>query len=512
MTRPGRRQERAGNRAHEPSQPARRRPEYRTSDHALATVGSAALLSTQIVARLFAVAFVAVATRELAPTEYSSFAVAANVFAIATLIADFGTSRVVTREVASGLHPAGVLQQTAWIAAVLGAVAGAMVSVYGVAAYGGDTRAATLLVAAAVPAHAVLTSLFGALDGTGRVAMRSALTFALNTSIAIGGLLAILAFGSAFAAVAVMALSPWVVVAATGFLMHRRDLLHVRPTASTQRTFGFLRSSLPFAALSGVAVLYTKFDLLVLSKVVGPVATSNYDAAVRVVEGIAFPSTILASISLVLLARRLGDGAHADAQRLLARIAWAATTGGLVMGGLAFGVAEPLTSLFLGPGFAGSAPLIRILAIQVPLLFVSAVQGAVVGAGHTLRHAVSLGFGLLALMVVADLVAVPRYGAAGAAWTTVAVQSVNVWLYAARNRRVLGLSFGRPRPGALAGASVAAVVGMLLGGRLGVLALLPAASAALSALWLTGGLRREDVTFVARLIRERNDHHGDVIE
>jgi O-antigen/teichoic acid export membrane protein len=475
-----------------------------TSDRAVATFGSSALLVTQVLARVWAVLFLAVATRLLAPTEYSSFAVAANVLAIASLIADFGTSRVVTREVASGTPSPDVLQETAWVAGLLGVATAAGAALFGIVAYAGETELATVVVAAATPAHAILTSFFGALDGSGRLVLRSTMTFALNVSVAIGGLAAVVVFESAFAAVAVMAVSPWAILFVTGVLMRRMNLWRIRPAVRLHRAVEFLRAALPFAALSGVAVIYTRFDLLILSKAASPVATSNYDAAVRVVEGLAFPSTVLASVALVLLARRLGNQDTAGAQRVLDRIAWAATTSGLMLGGLAFGLAEPLADLLLGAQFAGSEPLIRVLALQVPLLFVANAQGAVVGAGHTMRHAVALGLVLLGLIVVADLIAVPHFGAPGAAWTTVAVQLLNVGLYNVRNRRVLGLHFGAPRMGALAAAAVTAGIAVLTADDLGVLAVAPAAGAGAVTLWVTGALRRDDVEFLTGVLRLRS--------
>lgn len=176
----------------------------------------------------------------------------------------------------------------------------------------------------------------------------------------------------------------------------------------------------------------TQLDQLVLSVVGGGLALGLYVVANTVARLVSVPALTLASLAVT----KVGNAADPAARRAVfgryLRTALALSVAGAAAVALA---GEWIIALFFGSGFAGSVPLVPVLALAAACLGAKAVLAAgLKGLGQPLAVARGEAAGLGAL-AVALVVLVPGHGAMGAAVAATlgqAVGTVGMVLFARR--------------------------------------------------------------------------------
>jgi O-antigen/teichoic acid export membrane protein len=194
-----------------------------------------------------------------------------------------------------------------------------------------------------------------------------------------------------------------------------------------------LQQSWPFALAGVFYLIYFQSDILLLGWMVGPEAAGLYNAAFAVMAAV----YLLPSVAYQkYLLPKLHRWAEHDRPRFLAvyRFGNAAS---LLLG---FAVAAALLlvapwgmPLVFGEAYRTSGQLLLVLALAVPGRYLATSVGSVLVTQDNMRRKVWL-MGLTALVNLAlNMLLIPRYGVYGAAWATVASESVLVlaYLYAA---------------------------------------------------------------------------------
>ncbi|MGD0675038.1 MAG: oligosaccharide flippase family protein [Polyangiaceae bacterium] len=190
----------------------------------------------------------------------------------------------------------------------------------------------------------------------------------------------------------------------------------VRPVLDRAWAKTALHQSLPLWFAGLFSMLYFKVDTLFLRSMSGDAELGVYGAAFKLFEGVMVLPAVLLSVLFPRLARVHDDP---PAQRRLERLLGAVllASGALVAATcLAFGA--PLIRVVFGPGFGRAVPLLRILAVGVPLLFLNYGLTHFLVARDRGMMTQWFAFGMLGLNVVLDIVLIPRAGGAGAAWAT----------------------------------------------------------------------------------------------
>jgi O-antigen/teichoic acid export membrane protein len=175
-----------------------------------------------------------------------------------------------------------------------------------------------------------------------------------------------------------------------------------------------LRSAAAFLVFTGSQRLVERLDLLLLRALGLPLAEVGMYAAA---QSVAMPPALLGNSYASTVQTRV----HLAESRTVGRRAgWRAMAiglGTLPAALVAVFLAEPLVALAYGPKFGGTAELVAPLLLAGSLHATSTLASAVLqGLGHV-RWTSVLGVTQVAVTAVALLVVVPRYGAAGAAWT-----------------------------------------------------------------------------------------------
>jgi PST family polysaccharide transporter len=184
-----------------------------------------------------------------------------------------------------------------------------------------------------------------------------------------------------------------------------------------------LREGSTLFVVSGASALYGSATVLILGVQVSVHDVGLYGGAERIHRAF---SSLFGPLSQAVYPH-IAHTAHGEPDRARQLAGWSlAIMGGLglVLGGLAAAGAGWWTALLLGPRFTGSVPLLRILALQLPLTGASRVLGAQwmlsVGLDRSFARIV-VAAALIHLALVPALVAV--LGAAGAAWAFVTTEA-----------------------------------------------------------------------------------------
>jgi len=241
---------------------------------------------------------------------------------------------------------------------------------------------------------------------------------------------------TATTAILCTAASFWLIAAIQTILLNRRLAAVVAPGEATFETGRWLATSLPIITVVGFYVLLTYVDVIILQMFRSPESVAYYHAATKTLALVAF---VHFSVSAATAHRFTSYHAAGDRERLTAFVAsavrwtfWPSLALMIVL--LALG--RPLLSLF-GRDFASAYPLMFLLAIGL-------MARASVGPSERLlsmlgeQRACAFAYaGAFAFNLVACLLLIPEFGAAGAAIaTSLALIIESALLFAIVKRRL----------------------------------------------------------------------------
>lgn len=180
-----------------------------------------------------------------------------------------------------------------------------------------------------------------------------------------------------------------------------------------------LRRSCFFFGSVILVQLHSRTDQLLLNAFAGSAELGIYAGAYKFLEQILMFPAMLTAVLLPALSRR----SEAETTRGLEQAYFAILVLALAMA-VGFSVAaRPLVAIVLGPGFERAAGVLAILAWGIPGLFLASASGLFYSVNGLEQRAFVRNLMGLATAVGLGLILIPRYGAAGAAWSMVASYS-----------------------------------------------------------------------------------------
>jgi O-antigen/teichoic acid export membrane protein len=200
-----------------------------------------------------------------------------------------------------------------------------------------------------------------------------------------------------------------------------------------------LRTALPLAGLSTLAIVSQRLNILMLSTITGDTATGWFSAAARVVEGLKIGHYAVLGALFPALARLMRPGESGPPRLSAAQTLRPALIRLLALAiGLALSVtvlASPLVGLIYGPRFAPSVGALQILVwslIPYTLTAVISLRLVTLGAeGVVLKGVVA---GLVISLILYGLL-IPRFGLMGACWGMLAAECVQAGEFLWLNKR-----------------------------------------------------------------------------
>jgi len=170
--------------------------------------------------------------------------------------------------------------------------------------------------------------------------------------------------------------------------------------------------------------LFDKLDLFVLKALGASAAAAGLYGAAQNLTII--PNLVALSVTTLLLStlsRSLRAGDDAGARALVVN----AMRGVLVMfpfAGVAAGASTAVATMIYGSAFAATGPLLAVLIIAALMSVMIAVASAILTAAGRPGWAMLATFPVAPLALAGHVVAIPRFGAVGAAYVTLVVASI----------------------------------------------------------------------------------------
>jgi O-antigen/teichoic acid export membrane protein len=193
-----------------------------------------------------------------------------------------------------------------------------------------------------------------------------------------------------------------------------------------QRVFG---GGVWLFVLSLASLAHFAADTVMLGYLQPYEQVARYQAAAKLLEASQFVVRPLTLILLPVCAALASRQQWPRLRRLMHEMFAGMAVLGVAAWGLVALFALPIVRIVYTAAYDDSAEVLRVLYLSVPGLYIATVAMLLASATMREKRAVVIMATGVALNVALNLVAIPRYGALGAAWVTVVSQTVvGLWL------------------------------------------------------------------------------------
>jgi O-antigen/teichoic acid export membrane protein len=190
-----------------------------------------------------------------------------------------------------------------------------------------------------------------------------------------------------------------------------------------------LKDSWPFSFAAFFYFVYFQSDVILVKYFVGDAEAGLYNVAFTILAAIyIFPNVVYQKFLMPKIHR------WASNDRLMFRRVYVKGNQWMLIIGLVFMLIAWFVIPFFVPFFFGveygeSNKYLKILIVSVPIMFVASSAGAAMTTSSHMKIKIKF-MGIVAILnVLLNLIAIPKYGAAGAAYVTVISNSLLLSLY-----------------------------------------------------------------------------------
>ncbi len=388
------------------------------------TLATGVQVGGRILGAMLGVLVAAALARSLSRPEFGELALALTVLGLAGSLGDFGISQIAIREMArrpeDRARIAGALCVAQLVMGVVLGVLGAGVAL--LLMKGAQPRLMAALVMATMPLGAV-----GAFNIAAQARLRPELVITpvlVQSVIWLGAVLLLDAVHAGLAlygaGYAVSALAQAAVTLALG-----ARITALTFTGTRRTIISLLASSWPIG-LAGVSVTaYYKIDGVILFHYRGATASAYYSAAYRVIDVLQILPATISGVLFPLLAGAQREGAaHGRVEQLFEFSIALLLAAALPVAACGAIIAPSMIDLIYGPHFHYSSHLLQILLPAfIPICMGWILTGQLILHGMMRPYIVITAVGAV-LNVLANAIAIPKYGAAAAAWATTATELI----------------------------------------------------------------------------------------
>jgi O-antigen/teichoic acid export membrane protein len=207
-----------------------------------------------------------------------------------------------------------------------------------------------------------------------------------------------------------------------------------------------LSRSLLLFALALMTLVHFSADTILMGYMRPYADVATYEAAAKLLEASQFfvrPITMTLFPVCAALAARSRWG---ELSGMLDRMFLSVCAVGLCAAAGVALLADPIVRVVYTDAYGEAARVLRVLYLSVPGLYAATVGTFVAASVHREARAVAVFAAGVLLNVVVNLWAIPRYGPIGAAWVTVATQTLTAaWLGVEAYRAVAGRRLATPK-------------------------------------------------------------------
>ena len=384
--------------------------------------------SSQLGFKLLGFAVLALMARGLSQAEYGKLMFALTLCGVTVLVTDLGASTDLSRRVAAA--PGGARRRLeAVLSARLPLLAAYLVLL---SAWVAVTKPDALAVAVAIAVFSALkdvyrtySSLFLGLHRVGYAAATYGISLLVLLAAVAAGTMT--GAGLAWMTGAHVLSGAVLLAAAAGITRLRIGPIRLRwGWRLMQPVFG---RSVWLFALSLAGLAHFSADTVMLGYMQPYEQVARYQAAATLLEASQFAVRPLTLILLPVCAALASRQQWDDLRRLMHRMFAGMAVLGVAAWGFVALLSLPIIRIVYTAAYDDSAEVLRVLYLSVPGLYAATVAMLVASSTMGEKRAVLIMAAGVTLNVALNLVAIPRYGALGAAWVTVASQTfVGLWL------------------------------------------------------------------------------------
>ena len=368
-------------------------------------------------------------TRHLHRADYGRYVVVTSLILIVALITEGGIANLGVREFsgAPGPERREFMRNLIGMRISLSALGGAGAIVFALlAGYPRAVVEGTVIAAFGLVLAGVQVTLTVPLTAALRLQWLAALDF-LVPAVTASTLVVLVVLGAPllpFFGAAVLAYATSLIITAS---LVRREVT-LRPAFSPARWRGLLRDSAVFAAATAFGVVYFQVVVVAMSLISTPGQTGVFSLAFRILSVVNGIPVLLVGSAFPILLRAASDDRerlrYASARLLEGNLLLGGWLSLLVVAGAPFAI-----HVIGGPGFAGSATVLRILGAGVIATFVAALFAMTLLSLRAYRLLIFTSVGMVVLAVALCALLIPAHGARGAAVVTLTLEVVLACTY-----------------------------------------------------------------------------------
>lgn len=208
------------------------------------------------------------------------------------------------------------------------------------------------------------------------------------------------------------------------------------PLAAPASISDTAKQSFPFGAALFLQLVYYQSDVVMLTLLSTPAQAGYYNISFALIAATyILPTAVFQRFFLP----RIHEWSNEN-QIKLRHFSFVASlsigTVGLLVAALFYAASDLIVTLLYGEDYAASAPILRLLSLSIPAIYVSYNFGAILTAQNMKNKTYSMA--LVALFnITANILVIPTYGAMGAAATTLASAVLLLGLYFLLARKTL---------------------------------------------------------------------------
>ena len=379
--------------------------------------------SSDVVRKLLGYVVLATLARALSKTDMGELFFAMTFASVFAMLTELGTSRYLTRKVAQS--PERALDHLAEVLSLrVPAVAIAFALLTGIGLFLMPERAHILLpVSVFVLLGDLYYSFASLLVGLRRLGYRF-VTGLIDVVLLVGLVLLAVRLGWTLSGVLVCYVVSSVTLVAVTALVVRWRFGPYRLVLDRARLRRVASESFPFFLLVFLTLAYSKVDTMMIFFIRSAEEVARYEAGYKFYEISRFAvrptGMVFFPLCATLVASNDWVGFRAVARKLLLGAAAAGTF--VAIGVIA--VAAVFVPAVWGDAYGTSIPIVRVLFLGLPSLYVSYVSTFLAQAMHLEGKVAATMAGALVLNVGLNAALIPTWGAVGAAWATLVAESL----------------------------------------------------------------------------------------
>lgn len=213
------------------------------------------------------------------------------------------------------------------------------------------------------------------------------------------------------------------------FVLIRRKVGKIGIVWDTDSARKILKSSFPFFILGLLGLIHFKIDAIMIGFLKPYSEVATYEAGYRLFEASRFVILPIGMIFFPIFSEMASRNHWKEIQRLFKKMLFRLGAFGsllTIMVGLTAGVIIPIV---FGPKYNDSISVLRVLYLTAPFLYIGLLCSLVAKAILLEMKAIKIMLTCVITNILLNCLAIPLWGALGAAWTTLVTEALlAVWM------------------------------------------------------------------------------------